>query len=80
MWRCLMVGVAMLLACAAQARTPAAFTLEPGQSAIALSPYITYRHDTLAADGATEAFARARAGQFAALPGGNPTFGFQDGA
>jgi len=75
-----MVGVAMLLACAAQARTPAAFTLEPGQSAIALSPYITYRHDTLAADGATEAFARARAGQFAALPGGNPTFGFQDGA
>ncbi len=80
MWRCLMVGVAMLLACAAQARTPAPFTLEPGQSAIALSPYITYRHDTLAADGATEAFARARAGQFAALPGGNPTFGFQDGA
>ena len=54
--------------------------LEPGQSAIPLSPHIGYRHDALAADGATEAFARAKAGEFTRIPDGNPTFGFQDGA
>jgi diguanylate cyclase len=74
----LLAGIAPVRA-AAPATVPA-FALEPGQSAVPLSPSIRFRHDALAADGATEAFARARAGEFAPVPGGNPTFGFQDGA
>lgn len=70
----------MLLAALAPARAMEAFPLEASQSAVPLSARIAYRHDTQAADGATEAFARARAGEFALLPNGNPTFGFQDGA
>ena len=75
-----MFGLAMLLAGMASARPLPAHVLAPGESSVALGPYMTYRHDTQAADGASEAFARARAGDFAALPDGNPTFGFQDGA
>jgi len=74
----LLVGIVPVRA--ADVVAAGAFALPPGQSAIPLSPQVRYRHDALAADGATEAFARARAGEFAAVPGGNPTFGFQDGA
>ena len=70
----------MLLAGVAHARAMPPQLLAPGQSTVALSPHIAYRHDVQAADGASEAFARAKAGEFAPLPGGNPTFGFQDGA
>ena len=73
-------GLAILLAGVAVARPATPHVLAPGESTIALGPHITYRHDALAADGATEAFARARAGAFAPIPGGNPTFGFQTGA
>ena len=73
-------GLAILLAGVAVARPATPHVLAPGESTIALGPHITYRHDALAADGATEAFARARAGVFAPIPGGNPTFGFQTGA
>ena len=73
-------GLAILLAGVAVARPATPHVLGPGESTIALGPHITYRHDALAADGATEAFARARAGAFAPIPGGNPTFGFQTGA
>ena len=80
-WRGLLVfGLAMLLAGVAAARPVPPQVLAPGESAVALSPYIAYRHDAQAGDGATEAFARAKAGEFAPLPKGNPTFGFQDGA
>ncbi|QIL20884.1 diguanylate cyclase [Thermomonas sp. HDW16] len=76
-----MFGLALLLAAGnGAARAVEPLTLEPGQSSIPLSPSIAYRHDTMAADGATEAFARAKAGEFATLPNGNPTFGFQSGA
>ena len=78
--RPLLFGLALLLAGTAPARAMEPHALEPGQSAIPLSPHISYRHDTLAADGATEAFARAKAGEFTRIPDGNPTFGFQDGA
>jgi len=78
--RPLLFGLALLVAGIAPARAMEPKALEPGQSAIPLSPHISYRHDALAADGATEAFARAKAGEFTRIPGGNPTFGFQDGA
>ncbi len=75
------LGVAMLLlAACAFAHAQPVQELAPGTSAVPLSARLAYRHDALASDGATEAFARAGAGQFAPLPGGNPTFGFQDGA
>ena len=51
-----------------------------GERAIPLNQVIGYRHDLQASDGATEAFAHARAGRFSPLPGGSPTFGFQKGA
>ncbi|HWS77368.1 MAG TPA: 7TM diverse intracellular signaling domain-containing protein [Thermomonas sp.] len=76
----MLFALALVLAGIGPARAIDAYPLEPGQSAIPLSAHIGYRHDTLAADGATEAFARAQRGEFARVPGGNPTFGFQDGA
>lgn len=51
-----------------------------GERAIPLNQVIAYRHDVHASDGATEAFAHARAGRFSPLPGGSPNFGFQAGA
>ncbi len=45
-----------------------------------LSARISYRHDTFASDGASEAFRRAAEGQYALLPNGNPSLGFQEGA
>jgi diguanylate cyclase len=76
----MLFGLALLLAGMAPARAVAPQALEPGQSAIPLGPYLSYRHDALAADGATEAFARAKAGEFVRIPDGNLSFGFQDGA
>ena len=58
----------------------APLVLDAETSSIPLSPRIAYYHDAGAADGATEAFRRARDGQFQPLPDGTPTFGFQDGA
>jgi len=78
--RPLLFVLALLPAGTAPARTMEPHALEPGQSAIPLSPHVSYRHDSLAADGATEAFARAKAGEFTRIPDGNPTFGFQEGA
>lgn len=54
--------------------------LDSGVSTVPLSPNITYRHDALASDGASEAFRRVRDGQYSPLPDGNPSLGFQQGA
>ena len=78
--RSMLFGLALLLAGLGSARAMDPYPLAPGQSAIPLGAHIQYRQDAQAADGATEAFARARAGEFAPVPDGNPTFGFQDGA
>src|SRR5690606_28707306 len=51
---------------------------EPGE--VALSPHVTYRHDTGGGDVVDDAWRQLAAGAFAPLPGGNPAFGFQDGA
>ncbi len=75
-----MVGMVLLLAVVAPARSADPQALEVGMSSVPLGPRMVYRHDRAASDGATMAFARARAGQFLTVPGGNPTFGFQNGA
>ncbi len=76
----MMLGLALLLAAAGSARAQDPQVLEAGMSSLPLGPRILFRHDLQGSDGATEAFARARAGEFARVPNGNPTFGFQDGA
>lgn len=70
----------LLLAASGVAPAGEPMALDAGTSAVPLSPSITYRHDALASDGASEAFQRARDGQYAPLPDGNPTLGFQEGA
>lgn len=54
--------------------------LDASSATVPLSQTITYRHDSQASDGASEAFQRAHGGQYAPLPDGNPSLGFQDGA
>ena len=76
----MLVGMVLLLAAVAPARSADPQVLEAGMSSVPLGPRMVYRHDLQASDGASDAFARARAGQFAPVPGGNPSFGFQDGA
>ena len=78
--RSMLFGLALLLAGLGSARAMDPYPLAPSQSAIPLGAHLQFRADAQAADGATEAFARARAGEFAPVPDGNPTFGFQDGA
>ena len=80
MLRALLLGVVLLLASGMPARAMTPLALGAAESEIALSQALSYRHDSMASDGVTEAFARARAGQFAPLPDGSPTFGFQQGA
>ncbi len=76
----IVVGIALLLALASPARAANSQVLEPGMAAVPLGPSMLYRQDPRASDDATQAFARARAGEFARVPGGNPSFGFQKGA
>lgn len=45
-----------------------------------LSPYVSYHHDIAGTDALDHAWRQLEAGAFAPLPGGNPAFGFQDGA
>ena len=47
---------------------------------VALSPHAQYRHDLSAAETLDDAWRQLDAGGFQPLPGGNPAFGFQDGA
>ena len=70
----------LLLAASGIAHAAEPLVLDNGVSSVSLSPSITYRHDTLASDGASEAFQRARDGQYIPLPDGNPSLGFQEGA
>ncbi|MBJ6979488.1 diguanylate cyclase [Luteimonas sp. MC1895] len=54
--------------------------LAPGTGELALSPHVDYRHDTTGRDTVQDAWALVGTDAFAPLPGGNPAFGFQDGA
>ncbi|MGV8943635.1 sensor domain-containing diguanylate cyclase [Thermomonas sp.] len=76
-----LLGVAMLLlAASGDASAGQPLVLDSSMSAVPLSSRISFRHDVLASDGSTQAFRRAREGQYAPLPDGNPSFGFQEGA
>ncbi len=70
----------LLLAASGIAHAGQVLTLDADTKNAPLSAHIRYRHDALASDGASEAFARAREGQYAPLPDGSPTLGFQQGA
>ena len=76
----LLVFTALLLAVIAPARAIEAQVLETGMSSLPLGPRMAYRHDPAGNDSATQAFARARNGEFSGVPGGNASFGFQTGA
>jgi diguanylate cyclase (GGDEF)-like protein len=71
--------LAVALPCAVQAAAPAV-QLAPGHDDVQLTPYLAYRHDSSAVDGAADAFRRATLGEFAPLPNGQSEFGFQPGA
>ena len=60
----------------------AAPTLGLGEatSEVALSPHMTYRHDTDASDGIDDAWRRVANGAFTPLPRDDAAFGFQTGA
>lgn len=70
----------LLLAASGIVHAGQPLTLDADMSAVPLSQSITYRHDALASDGASEAFQRAHEGQYTLLPDGNPSLGFQEGA
>ncbi|MFS8137737.1 MAG: 7TM diverse intracellular signaling domain-containing protein [Thermomonas sp.] len=70
----------LLLAASGVVHASEPLVLDANLSTVPLSPRITYRHDPMASDGAREAFQRASDGQFAPLPNGNPSLGFQNGA
>jgi diguanylate cyclase (GGDEF)-like protein len=79
-WRC---AVALLLctlfAPAALARQDS-MVLPPGLTETSLASHTSYRQDSTGSDTPEDAFRRARDGQFAPLPGGKSSFGFERGA
>ena len=87
-WSSWLPGVlALLLAVAAPVTAAAApdaldgvLELAPGTGELALSPHVRYRHDTTGRDSVDDAWRLLGTDAFAPLPGGNPAFGFQDGA
>jgi diguanylate cyclase len=83
-WRILagwLLAVAACLCAALPVRAAdAPLRLGAGDSGFALSTALRYWHDANADASPEQAFARAQAGGFAPLPGGNPAFGFQTGA
>ncbi|GHD69798.1 hypothetical protein GCM10007164_13320 [Luteimonas padinae] len=74
------VFVALLAAAGPAAAAADVIELSPGTGELALSPHVTYLHDTDGRDTVQDAWARVGTDAFAPLPGGNPAFGFQDGA
>lgn len=70
----------LLLAVSGGVHAGQPLTLDASMSAVPLSPNITFHHDELASDGVSQAFMRAQEAQFAPLPNGNPSLGFQEGA
>lgn len=70
----------LLLAASGIAHAEQPILLDAGMTAVPLSARISYRHDAFASDGASEAFRRARDGEYVPLPDGNPSLVFQQGA
>ncbi|MGY0612094.1 sensor domain-containing diguanylate cyclase [Luteimonas sp. A501] len=76
----LLMLFALPLTASASASASSVIELSADTGEIALSPHVTYRHDTAATDALADAWRALEAGGFKPLPGGNPAFGFQDGA
>ena len=78
--RCWRLVAMLLLAVSGGVHAGQPLALDANMSAVPLSSSISYRHDALASDGVSQAFKRAQEAQFALLPNGNPSLGFQEGA
>src|SRR5688500_5398932 len=77
----LRVGLMMMSACLCDvASADPTVELRAGDSQVALSPYVSYRHDISGIDRIDDAWQRVGRGEFTPLPGGNAAFGFQRGA
>lgn len=77
----LRIAILMLSAClCGNALAGPVVELRPGDAQLALSPYVSYRHDAGGVDRIDDAWQRVARGEFAPLPGGSAAFGFQSGA
>ena len=76
----LLVGACALPATGTAHAAAGAVELGAGTGELPLSPHVSYRHDTAGSETFDDAWRQLQAGAFAPLPGGNPAFGFQDGA
>ncbi len=79
-WLAWLVAACALLSWLAAPAGAATIELAPGTGELALSPHVSYRHDTSGTETVDQAWALVGSDAFAPLPGGNPAFGFQDGA
>lgn len=84
-WMAWMLAVLATLCATLSAAGPvhaaaAVVELPAGSGELPLSPYVSYHHDTAGTGTLDDAWRELQAGAFAPLPGGNPAFGFQDGA
>ena len=70
----------LMLAAALPAFAQTPLELAPSAARFALSPYISYRHDTTGSDRPEDAWRRVADGGFDPLPGGKDAFGFHGGA
>jgi two-component system, sensor histidine kinase LadS len=77
--RLLLAGLCLISVAATQA-ADGMLVLHAGEGTHELSPHLRWLHDAEASASAESMFARAAAGEFAPLPGGRATFGFQAGA
>ena len=72
--------LALLVMCAASAAAEKNVEIDAGTTQLALSPHATFYHDLAGKDDLATATRHLGEGAFKPLPGGNPSFGFQDGA
>ncbi len=71
---------AMVLLAAATAAATEAVQIDAATQHLSLAPHTTYHHDLSGNDDLAAATRRLGEGAFKPLPGGNASFGFQDGA
>ncbi len=79
-WPALWAAVLALLLQVLAPASAGVVELAPDTGELALSPHVTFRHDISGAETVDEAWRLLGTDAFAPLPGGNPAFGFQDGA
>jgi len=75
-----MIALSMSLSIGSASAAPPTAMLTDDIDAMPLSPYLSFRHDTQGKDSADDAWRRFRQGEFARVPAGKSSFGFQPGA